>query len=171
MPVPSMPVNAPVLRRTIAWFCLAVALLLSVAPRQGFVLCVETDGCLSVAPSLASEHCDGCEPHELALDARGSHAEGSSGLEHEFAVGATEALTTDSNEPCPCLDVEVPGAAEGERLRARTGAELATFVLDVAARVLGPELEPPCMRGLACEDASPRPRESLAHVASVVLLV
>ncbi|MFO1008895.1 MAG: hypothetical protein U1F29_02395 [Planctomycetota bacterium] len=157
--------NAPVLRRTIAWFCLAVALLLSVAPRQSFVLCIETDGCLSVAPSLVSEHCDGCEPHEREL-ARTADAA------HELALAAAYSLAPATEEPCPCLDVEVPGAPEAKRSEPRTGAELASLALDIAARVPGHELvlAPPRERELP-PAAPPRPRESLAHVASVVLLV
>lgn len=36
------------LNRTIAWLCLALALLTGLSPAQGFVLCIETDGCVTV---------------------------------------------------------------------------------------------------------------------------
>lgn len=149
-----MLVASSVLRRSIAWLCLALALLLSVTPRQGFVLCIEADGCVSVAPSLEREHCDGCEPHERELAARTSDVD---------AAG---------RPACACLDVEVPGAGEPKRVIEGSAreCELNALVTLAARMCLG--LAPSWMVDtLATDRSEPRPPPLHEHVASVVLRV
>ncbi len=155
-----MHVDVPSLRRSIAWFCLALALLLSVTPRQAFVLCIEVDGCVSVAPSLEFEHCDGCEPHEL---------EPAAGSASERSLASAR---TDGEEPCPCLDLEVPGTAEPKRVQAGSTSALDVHVLvALAERAFVCDAPPPLALVERAPRGEPRPPLLLEHVTTVVLHV
>ncbi|MBK7875146.1 MAG: hypothetical protein IPJ77_05265 [Planctomycetes bacterium] len=153
-----MLVGVPFLHRVIACFGLVLALVLSVTPRQAFVLCIEADGCVSVAASLEREHCTDCEPHDDAL-----------------AVSDTEGVderATGDEPPCPCFDVEVPGTTEPKRAQVAASSPEMSSLVALAARAYAGEAPPPPSVSAPCSDSGvPRPPPLRDHVASVVLRV
>ena len=76
------------------WLCALVALVLSLAPAQGFVVCLEPDGSVALEP--ASAGCAGCPDSGEPEPASSSHAP--------------------DGECCPCVDIpiRVPGAKPAE---------------------------------------------------------
>jgi len=150
--IPSL-VTLSLLHRLTAWLCLALVLLTGLTPAQGFVVCIEEDGCVSIEVKAADASCGGCEGHE----------------ESDTPVQAT--ATTSDGAPCPCLDLAVPGSPEQQLAQSRSieiqvGPWIAPppdvrvqHALPTVAAGRGP---PPCI---------PRVADSLAHIRSVVLLV
>jgi hypothetical protein len=133
---------APILQRLTAFVCFAVVLVIGLTPSSGFVICLEPDGCVSIEVETSALECAGCDGHE------------------EVAPPA-------SDEPCPCVDLPIPGSSEDRRrpieLRLATFAPQAS---SVAAEIppVSPLLASP--RGEA-----PRAPEALALIRTVVLLV
>lgn len=128
-------------------------LLSGLTPAQGFVVCIEADGCVSVEIKATDADCGGCEGHQ------------NEGPSSESGV------STAAGEACPCIDLAVPGPSEAQFARARW-IEI-QFVHWVAPL---PEIRiqfcPPCVtagRGPPIE--IPRVADTLAHIRSVVLLV
>lgn len=141
------------LDRLAAWLCLALLLLTGLVPSQGFVVCIEDDGCVSVELKAPEAGCDGCEGHDSD-------------------EAASEVASIDGAEaPCPCIDLAVPSSPAQLWTQSRIfGVELATFVapplafrvdsiVPAIAAIRGP---PPVV---------PRVADSLAHIRSVILLV
>ena len=142
------------LDRFTAWICLTLVLLTGLTPTQGFVLCIEADGCVSVEVKTAAGDCDGCEGHDEE-------------------VGLTVLKVEDSSDPaeCLCIDIAFPGSrddqvARGRSVEVQLGPTIAppeAVRIAPALRVLADRRGPPhCV---------PRVAESLAHIRSVVLLV
>jgi hypothetical protein len=136
---------SPLLQRLTAWLCLATALLTGSVPAQGFVLCIEGDGCVRFELVSASEECGGCDAH----------------VDEAQSAQRGERLGEDS---CPCVDLLLRVSPETTRLLP------AWIPLPPAPRVscvpAGFQLRPsPAPR------AAPRPPDSLTLIRSVVLLV
>lgn len=88
--------------RLIAWLCLALVVLTGLAPVQGFVVCIEADGCVSIEVEAADGNCRGCE--------------------RSGEVDSTvQAAATQSDEAsCPCIDVPVPGSPDQQLTQSRS---------------------------------------------------
>ncbi len=142
--------KSALLQRLSAWLCLAVAVLAGVTPVQGFVLCLESDGCVNLEFDKAVVACDTC----------GDHGD-----------GAEPAIDAAQDGECPCVDLPVPGTSRDRRLLPKpvdfqfgawTAAQCAST--SVAPVVLAPPVRAP-------ERAVPRPPPALERIRSVVLLV
>lgn len=141
------------LQRTTAWLCLVVTLLTGVTPAQGFVLCFEPDGCISIEVATAAERCNGCESQE-APTTPGSP---SVRLTHETG--------------CPCQDVHVAGLAQDLRLQPKpielkVGPWIAAPPTFLYLLTVSPS---PVVHAPPTE--VPRPPDTLELIRSVVLLV
>lgn len=139
-----------IVQRMTAWLCLAVVLLAGVLPAQGFVLCIEADGCVEVKSSDAS--CDGCYGHEV-----------------EAAPSAVLASAA-QDAPCPCIDLAVPGTSQDRRVLPKPiGFQIGPCLaprLEVLGGTFGVGAGPP----RSPPATAPRPPESLALIRTVVLL-
>jgi len=137
----------PRLDRLTAWLCLVLACFCGLTPAQGFVLCIEADGCVRVELKAADMGCAGCEGHEPATGIE----EGTGG------------------ELCPCVDLAVPGEPESTQLRQRTS--LASQELGLAlASVSSAFASAPCARPApAAPRVPPRPPALWAQLRSVTL--
>ncbi|MCC7171382.1 MAG: hypothetical protein IT459_13120 [Planctomycetes bacterium] len=138
--------------RLTAWLCLALVLFSGLTPAEGFVVCIEDDGCVSIEVKATDPNCDGCEGHDEA----------------DTLVRAT--ANSSEYAPCPCLDLEVPRSPE--RLAQSLGNEVH----------VGPWIAPPpevrvqhasptLSVGCGPPACIPRVSDSLAHIRTVVLLV
>lgn len=93
-------------QRLLSWLCLAVAVLSGVAPVQGFVVCLEPDGCVSVELASVADECAGCGSHDAELGGPAPSQRGSA--------------ARDAGElGCPCVDLPVPGTAQDRRVQSR----------------------------------------------------
>jgi hypothetical protein len=146
-------VLTPALHRITAWLCLALALLAGAAPAQGFVLCVEPDGCVSVELSATRDHCGSCEVHVLD------------------GVGAIPGAATRAAANCPCIDLTVPGSAEDRWLQPKSpdAPRLKGFAGSAAPFAPHGTRAPFLLRAPSLE--VPRSPDSLRSIRSVVLLV
>lgn len=149
------PVFAMELLRTrlVAWLCLALTLLTGLTPAQGFVVCIEEDGCVSIEFKVADASCGDCEGHE----------------ESNSPVQAAAASSDDA--PCPCIDLEVLSSPERQLSQSRSvelhvGPWIAPRpeirVQHATSAVTAGRVPPP---GL------PRVADSWEHIRTVVLLV
>ncbi len=141
------------LRRLTAWLCLATALLTGLPPAQGFVLCLEADGCVSVDLAAPSEHCSCCESHEQA------------------AAAPVQDARVLGEAGCACVDLVVLGVAQvrsGQIRPIGPQLEFAPAPAPVDALPV-PVLVPPASRSARAE--VPRPPGSLALIRSVILLL
>lgn len=141
-------------QRMTAWLCLLLAVLTAIAPAQGFVLCVEPDGCVTIEVANAEDSCGAC----CAVPSEGPRQPAANVLAADDAC-------------CPCLDLLVPGTTEDLAVQPRqfeiplvswtssTGASAAQFTPAIGLAARAPRIEPP------------RPPDSLALISSVVLLV
>ena len=142
-----------ILQRAAAWLCLAVAILTGFSPAQGFVICLEPDGRVSVEIATSAEACGGCE----------------SPRDHTTTPKPTVRSAQVSD--CPCVDLPVPGTSQERGLQRqpiqlRPGSWIAcplpSFARPLVPLPLAVRASPP---------GPPRPAESLARIRSVVLLV
>ncbi|MBI5434000.1 MAG: hypothetical protein HZA52_14305 [Planctomycetes bacterium] len=142
----------PLVRRIFASLCLALALLLAATPAWGLTLCIEEDGCITVALSASEDHCGGCDPH--ATEGRASSA---------FDLDAVP-------QDCPCADLTVIRSGDG-RWRQPRAADLPQ---PESFAILHESVEQPIERALPARCARPPAvlagEHSLAN-RSVVLLV
>jgi len=152
-PVDSSQVMSPILQRMTAWLCLALFLLTGAAPAQGFVLCIEADGCVRVEVKSSTGDCGSCDSHD------------SSSL-------PSQAPTTPTRDAgCPCIDIAVPGSPQGKRVPPRpVEFESGPCITPPLALFSQPLVSVAVALG-ATRSQSPRPPESLAHIRTVVLLV
>jgi hypothetical protein len=133
-----------------AWLGAALILLTGLIPGQGFVVCIEQDGCVRIELKSSSADCGGCEGHTQG--------------ELPFEVAAAA-------DACPCVDVAVPDASDEQLTQSRS------IELEVAAWTAPPpeaRIEPSTLRATPGRGPPPRlPRvaDSLAHLRSVVLRV
>ncbi len=141
------------LRRLTAWLCLATALLTGLAPAQGFVLCLEADGCMRVETEARDTDCGSCEGHESG----------------ELAQSALANPLDGPN--CSCTDIAVPGCRQEQRLLQKSvEIQLRSWI----ALPLDPLAQPCLAAGLpvrAPRRDDPRPPAALALIRSVVLLL
>lgn len=136
------------IHRLTAWLCLALALFAGLTPAQGFVVCIEQDGCVSIEVKEIDGDCDSCEDH----DADSS----------ELAV---------EEVACPCVDLEVPGTPD-ELVTQPRAVELCTGVWLSPApshhvRILD-VIDAPANERLSYP---PRPAQALTHTRTVVLRI
>lgn len=138
--------------RLTAWLALAAALLMGVAPGQGFVLCFEPSGRVVLELAGQDRACDGCED--------------TAGGEEPSARVVAPATAC-----CACLDI--PVGVCGDEARARPNPVEFRFDAPLAlspvlpAPLLAPRLE----RSDTRHGAPPGPPGSLAHIRTVVLRV
>lgn len=139
--------------RLTAWLCLALVLLTGLSSTQGFVVCIEDDGCVSIEVKAADASCGGCEGH----------------VQSDSPVQSAADSTEDV--PCPCIDLAVPGSTEEQLAQSRSveinvGPWIAPppeiRVQHATPTVTAGRGPPPCV---------PRVADSLAHIRTVVLLV
>ena len=139
--------------RLTAWLCLALMLLTGLTPAQGFVVCIEDDGCVSIEFKSVVASCGGCEGHE-ASDSP-----------------VQTAATSSEEAPCPCIDLAVPGSPEQQLAQSRS--------IEVH---VGPSIAPPpeirvqhatptVAAGRGPPACIPRVADSWAHIRTVVLLI
>jgi hypothetical protein len=133
------------IRRLSAWLCLMLSLLIGSAPAQGFVLCLEPDGCVSLEIATASESCGACAEHAQEADAG-----------------------------CPCVDLPVTGPESARPVQPKpaelTDLQLAVWVATLP-EVLSSLRAEVALEFRAVPRGPPRPPGSLALIRSVVLLV
>ena len=141
---------AALLRRFSAWLCLALALFSGLAPAQGYVLCVEADGCLSLEVSDAADSCGGCEPHRA-----------------DGAPAASSCAAVDSD--CPCVDISVSVGAKDKRIQPRPTDVPALKLPVIRPATLCDRLLTDSLASPTPDVAVPRPAHSLLLIRSVVL--
>ena len=143
---------APLLQRFTAWLCLSVALFSGLAPAQGYVLCLEADGCLSLEVADAAESCGGCEPHRA-----------------DGAPSASSCAAVDT--ACPCVDISVSVGAKDKRIQPRP-ADVPLLKLPVfRPATLCERLLTDSLASRTPDIAAPLPAQSLLLIRSVVLLL
>lgn len=141
------------LQRTTAWLCIAVALLTGTTSAQGFVLCLEADGCVRVEAQRGDADCSACEGHETVAR----------------PMLAVESAA--SGQDCPCVDLAVPGCRQEQRVLP------GSIELQIRAWIAQPPelfVRTCSLAGLsdrAPPAAVPRPPDSLALIRTVVLLL
>lgn len=138
------------LQRTTAWLCLAVALLTGIAPAQGFVVCIEEDGCVSIEVKASDADCEGC-------------------TDHESEAPASEVLASAADdEACPCIDIAVPGSSRQQRMLPRACDFQLEFVTALPPVTSVPFSSPTAH--FTPRAAIPRAPDRLEHIRTVVLL-
>lgn len=150
---PLASVMVPLHSRIVAWLCLALMLLTGVTPAQGFVVCVEADGCVSIEVKAAAAECGGCDGHE------------SNGLPGESVSGSS------SSTECPCIDYVVPGSPEKRVVTSSSlDLQVGPWVAPAAElHVVQPDPATTSERGPPPRE--PRVAQTLAHIRSVILLL
>ena len=143
----------PLLHRLTAWLCLAVALFSGLAPAQGFVLCLEPDGCLTLEVAAGTDKCGSCEPHR-----------------DENAQAACAALAATGGD-CPCIDFTVQITTKDQRVQPkRIDAPLLKWLVVRPSYYAEPHVTASLASCAPLIDA-PRPADSLLLIRTVVLLV
>lgn len=141
-----------ILQRLTAIVCLAVVLVTGLTPANGFVICLEPDGCVTLEVETSARECGGCEGHEEA------------GL----PIGTDTRAA--SNEECPCFDLPIPGSSEDRRLERRP-IELRIATLAAPAFTIAEALASGSNLHGSPRAEPPRPTETLELIRTVVLLV
>ena len=139
--------------RLTAWLCLALVLLTGLTPAQGFVVCIEDDGCVSIEVKAADANCGGCEGHE----------EGDSPVQ--------TAATSSEEAPCPCIDLPVPGSPEQELAQSRSVEIHVGPWIAPAPEIRVQHATPTVTAGRGPPPCIPRVADSWGHIRTVVLLV
>lgn len=139
--------------RLTAWLCLALIFLTGLTPAQGFVLCIEADGCVSVELKATEANCGGCEGHD----------------ESEPAVRT--AASSGEADPCQCVDLAVPGTVDEQVKPSRTTEIHVGMWIALAPEVRFQQALLAAFSGRAPPAPLPRVADALAHLRSVVLLV
>lgn len=148
-----LPMQALALHRFTAWLCLALALATGVTPAQGFVLCVEPDGCVSVELTATVDHCATCDEHAAS------------------GAGAMEVIPLAADTNCPCIDFALPGSTHEPAVQPKAAdAEGPTCCALRPTCTALPFLMPAPTRH-ARRGEVPRPPDSLRLLRSVVLLL
>lgn len=136
-----------------AWLCLALIFLTGLTPAQGFVVCIEADGCVSVELKATQGSCGDCESHD----------------EGEPAVRT--APSAGDADLCECVDVPVPGAVDEQVKPSRTAEIHVGLWIALAPGVGVQQALLAAFSGRGPPAEIPRIADSLAHLRSVVLLV
>ena len=143
----------PLHSRFVAWLCLALMFLTGLTPAQGFVVCIEADGCVSIEVKAADQNCGTCEGHEP----------------NDLASETVSDPTT--TPECPCVDYVVPGYPDERALtRCSFDLQVGPWVAPAAElHVVQPTPATESERGPP--PRTPRVSQTLAHIRSVILLV
>lgn len=136
-----------------AWLCLALILLTGLTPAQGFVLCIEADGCVSVELKASDAICGGCEGHD----------------EGEPAVQT--GAPSGEGDPCECVDLAVPKAADQQAKPSRPAEIHVGAWIAPAPEVRVQQVFLAALAGRGPPTHVPRVADALTHHRSVVLLV
>lgn len=146
---------APSIRqRMIAWLCLGIVLLTGVAPAQGFVLCIEADGCIRVEVRTRGASCTDCESHEPNSTSEPSASSSSS-----------------REEDCACIDLSVPGSMLERRVPPKANVNAADLSKALTPTVLFQPFSWIVVQVYRLPHRVPRPPDSIHLIRSVVLLV
>ena len=143
----------PLHSRLVAWLCLALMLLTGLTPAQGFVVCIEADGCVNIEVKAADQNCGTCEGHEPTKL-------------------ASEKVADPTTTPeCPCVDYVVPGSPDQRVVTNRSlDLHVGPWVAPAAQlHVVQPTSATVSERGPP--PRAPRVAQTLAHIRSVILLV
>lgn len=132
------------------WLCLALVLFTGVVPAQGFVLCVESDGCVRIEIKLDERDCRGCDEH---LD----------------EPAAPQAPSDAHEDMCSCTDFDVPGTCALHRLRANANEFCAALFTIAPPPALVP-VQAFHLDRAPCPIFRPRPPDALRLHRSVVIL-
>lgn len=139
--------------RLVAWLCLALVLLSGLTPAQGFVVCVEADGCITIEIKAPGGDCLSCGDHEKA------------GV-------VDESVSSRGSDPeCPCVDYVVPGFPDEQAISTRsidlqTGPWIAS---DCERHDDRPTPAPASERGPP--PRVPRVAQSIEYIGTVILLL
>lgn len=139
--------------RFVAWLCLALMLLTGLTPAQGFVVCIEEDGCVSIEIKAPISDCEGCVGHER------------DGAPQESVSNSS----TDS--VCPCDDYVVPGVPDDQVVAKRSlEFQVGPWIAPaMELSVVQPTIAATSERGPP--PRAPRVAQTLAHIRTVILLV
>ena len=149
----SSPVTSSTPHRLIAWACLAIVFLTGSYPLQGFIVCIESDGCVNLEAGAAEASCGGCKEHERS----------------DSQVRDASASSVDA--PCPCIDLAVQGSTEQQMARSRsTEIHVGTWIAP-PPEVPGQNELPTVAAPRAPPACTPRVADSWEHLRTVVLLV
>lgn len=143
----------PLLQRISAWLCLALTLITGAVPAQGFVLCLEPDGCVSVERSTASEQCNECEAHAGEV------------------TPATTSAEPGDREDCTCVDLPFSSLSQDLRIRPKPVEFQVGAWIGVPPIVLSRPFVTMPVATRAPPAEVPRPSAALVLIRSVVLLV
>lgn len=139
--------------RLTAWLCLALVLLTGLTPAQGFVVCIEDDGCVSIEVKATDTSCGGCEGHE----------------ENDSPVQV--AATSSEGAPCPCIDLAVPDSPEQQLAQSRSAEVHVGPWIAPPPEIRVQHAMPTVTAGRGPPPCVPRVADSWAHIRTVVLLV
>jgi hypothetical protein len=142
----------PFFRRCTAWLCLALVFLIGLNPTQGFVLCIEADGCVTVETRTVDAECVGCDSHD---------AEDAPAPTVASAIGVPL---------CPCFDVDIPASPDEDLVRARTGCPVDRWLAPLPEVANTTAIAFESASHVGCADA-PRVSDSWVQLQSVVLRV
>ena len=141
------------LLRLTAWLCLSMTLLAGVTPAQGFVLCIEADGCLSIELKSVVADCGGCEGHEEGV-----------------LAGSVDAQPAESTD-CGCIDLSLPSSPQDQRQQPKPVEFQVGPWIAPLCDLFSQQLTALCGATRAPPSVAPRPPDALALIRSVVLLV
>lgn len=139
--------------RFVAWLGLALLLLSGTTPAQGFVLCIEADGCVSIEIKASAADCGGCDGHEPG------------GLPEEAVSGPG------AGSECPCIDYVVPGFPDQRVITNRSSDLQAGPWIAPAAELHVLQPIPAATSELGPPPRAPHVAQTLAHIRTVILLV
>jgi hypothetical protein len=137
--------------RCAALLCLALVTLVGLTPAQGFVVCIEADGCVSIEIKAAEPSCASCEGHE--------------------PWDLTEDSDPTTVSECPCVDYVVPGFPEGNAFKKGSVEFLAGPWTAPTVEILVGQRTLPSRSERGPPPRTPRVARTLAHIRSVILLV
>lgn len=145
--------KTPLRSRFIAWLCLALLLLSGSTPAQGFVVCIEADGCVSIEIKASGADCGSCDGHE------------------RDGLPAEAVSDPGSNPECPCIDYVVPGFPDERFVTNRSlDFQVGPWVAPAAElHVVQPT--PAIANERGPPPRAPHVAQSLAHIRTVILLV
>lgn len=146
-------VTLPLPHRLSAWLCLVLIFLTGLGPAQGFIVCIEQDGCVSFEVKSTDTPCGGCGAHE----------------ERTPPVQATTARSDDA--ACPCIDLALPSSPEQQFSQSRSlGVYVGPWIAP-SPEIRFQHATPAVTAGRGPPRCILRVADSWAHIRTVVLLV
>jgi len=143
----------PLLQRLTSWLCLSTALLTGYTPAQGFVVCLQPGGRVSVDLSTLAERCNCCDIQEQGTSPEAQTAR---------APGDT---------CCECLDLPVSGSLQDRLSQPRPIAPQVGPWIAPSAGSLVQQFVSIAPAAHALRAQVPRAPDSLALIRSIVLLL